>query len=162
MSQIHPLTGFNGLRALACLSVIFYHLNQHRSVTNLAQWNWDIYQFIEMLSVAVSFFFILSAISNSLSSWRAILRNQEAPSVKKTFIDRFFRIAPAYYVTIIFTFLLVLLIDGYGQGMLVRFLSGLTFLSWVSPTTFFPVDINGPLWFIAYDMMGAILVIGSM
>ncbi len=28
--------------------------------------------------------------------------------------------------------------------------------------TFFPVDINGPLWYIAFDMMGAILVYSVM
>ncbi|MFZ2256340.1 MAG: hypothetical protein WAW59_07420 [Patescibacteria group bacterium] len=31
-------------------------------------------------------------------------------------------------------------------------------MNWTSPTTFFPVDHNGPLWFVAYDMLGWILV----
>ncbi|EKD44231.1 MAG: hypothetical protein ACD_71C00206G0001, partial [uncultured bacterium (gcode 4)] len=66
MSQIPPLQGFNGLRALACLSVVTYHLNQYRSITDLADWNWNLYQFVEMWPVGISLFFILSAITGSL------------------------------------------------------------------------------------------------
>ena len=162
MSQARPLAGFNGLRALACLSVLFYHLNQHRSVTNLSEWNWDLYQFTEMWPVAVSLFFILSAVTNSLPFWRALLKNGTMPNIRKHLTSRFFRIAPVYYVVLIFTFILVLGLDGPQDGMFVRLFSGLTFLSWVHPFTFFPVDINGPLWYISYDMMGVLLVMWTM
>lgn len=53
------LTGLTGLRALACLSVIAYHLNQQRSIENLASWDWNLYQFVETWPVTVSFFFVL-------------------------------------------------------------------------------------------------------
>ncbi|MFA6091176.1 MAG: acyltransferase [Candidatus Gracilibacteria bacterium] len=162
MSQARPLQGFNGLRALACLSVVLYHVNQHRSIENLPQWNWDIYLFVGMWPVAVSLFFILSAITNSLPFWRAILRDMPVPKTRELFVGRFFRIAPAYYVALIFTFLLSLFIGGYTDGAFIRFLAGATFLTWTHPFTFFPVDINGPLWYISYDMMGAILVMGTM
>ncbi|MDD5197563.1 MAG: acyltransferase [Candidatus Gracilibacteria bacterium] len=162
MSQARPLPGFNGLRALACLSVIIYHLNQHRSVTDLALWNWDLYQFVEMWPIAVSLFFILSAITSSLPFWRAILKDTPAPKTRELFIGRFFRIAPAYYAVLIFTFLLTIVLNGYSDGAFLRFMSGATFLAWTHPFTFFPVDINGPLWYISYDMMGAILVMGTM
>lgn len=162
MSQARPLQGFNGMRALACLSVIIYHLNQHRSVTALAEWNWDLYQFVEMWPIAVSLFFMLSAITNSLPFWRAIIRDLPAPKAKDLFISRFFRLAPAYYTVLLFTFALTLILNGYSDGALLRLAAGATFLSWLHPFTFFPVDINGPLWYISYDMMGAILVMGTM
>lgn len=153
MSQPRPLAGFNGLRALACLSVIIYHLNQHRSVTALADWNWDLYQFVEMWPIAVSLFFILTAITNSLPFWRAILRDMPVPKVREVFVSRFFRIAPAYYAALVFSFVLAIFVNGYMDGAFLRFLSGVTFLSWTHPFTFFPVDINGPLWYISFDMM---------
>lgn len=162
MSQPRPLAGFNGLRALACLSVLIYHLNQHRSVTALALWNWDLYQAVEMWPVAVSAFFILSAITNSLPFWRSIIRNLPAPNTGDVIVSRFFRIAPAFYLVLIFTFFLSIFLNGYSDGAFIRLLSGLTFLSWLHPFTFFPVDLNGPLWYIAYDMMGVLFVIGIM
>lgn len=162
MAQAHPLPGLNGLRALACLSVLIYHLNQHRSITDLAQWNWDLYQFVGMWPVNVSLFFMLSAIMASLPFWRAILRDMVRPKAREVIVSRFFRIAPVYYVVLIFTFLLVILLNGYNDGAFLRLAAGLTFLSWTHPFSFFPVDINGPLWYISYDMMGALLVLGTM
>ena len=35
-----------------------------------------------------------------------------------------------------------------------RIIAGFTFLSWAHPSTFFPADLNGPLWYIAFDMLG--------
>lgn len=162
MSQPHPLAGLNGLRAIACLSVLFYHLNQHRPVADLAQWNWNLYQFIETWPVNVSLFFVLSAITGSLPFWRAIIRDMPAPKIREVLLSRFFRIAPAYYVALTVTFLLVLVLNGYSDGAFLRFAAGATFLAWLHPFTFFPVDINGPLWYISYDMMGALLVVGVM
>lgn len=162
MAQAHPLPGLNGLRALACLSVLIYHLNQHRSIADLASWNWDLYQFVAMWPVNVSLFFILSAIMASLPFWRAILRDMKVPRAREAIVNRFFRIAPAYYVALITTFLLSLILSGYTDGAFLRFVAGATFLSWVHPFTFFPVDINGPLWYISYDMMGALLVLTTM
>lgn len=162
MSQARPLPGFNGLRALACLSVIIYHLNQHRSVTDLALWNWDLYQFVETWPVNVSLFFILSAITNSLPFWRAIIRDMAIPKARALFVSRFFRIAPAYYFALVFTFFLAIFLNGYQDGAFIRLLSGASFLAWIHPFTFFPVDINGPLWYISFDMMGAILIMGMM
>ena len=159
MSQAHPLPGLNGLRALACLSVVIYHLNQHRSVTDLAQWNWDLYQFVGMWPVNISLFFMLSAIMGSLPFWRSILREFPLPKARTLLVNRFFRIAPAYYVALLFTFFLVIVLNGYSEGAFLRLIAGATFLSWTHPFTFFPVDINGPLWYISYDMMGALLVL---
>lgn len=164
MRQSPPplLSGLNGLRAIACLSVLFYHLNQHRPTANLAQWNWDFYQFVETWPVNVSLFFMLSAVLSSIPFWRSIFLNVPPPSAREFLINRFFRIAPAYYVALASTFVLVLILNGYQEGVLIRLAAGVTFLTWLHPFTFFPVDINGPLWYIPYDMMGVLLVVGVM
>lgn len=39
-----------------------------------------------------------------------------------------------------------------------RFTAGVLFLNWTSAELLFPVDHNGPLWFVTYDMLGWILV----
>ena len=162
MSIARPLQGFNWLRALACLSVLCYHLNQYRSIDVLAPWNWDLYQFVGMWPIAVSLFFLLSAITNSLAFWRSILRDGPVPKTKEIFISRFFRLAPAYYIALIISFILSLVFNGYTDGGFLRLFAGFSFLSWTHPLSFFPVDINGPLWYISYDMMGAIFVMSTM
>lgn len=156
------LPGLTGLRALACLSILFYHLNQHRDIANLSYLNWGFYQFTQTFTVAVSFFFLIGGIYRSLPYWRSVFLNEPVPSTRKTVIDRFFRIIPAYYFAIIVSFFVVIAVQGYSDGMFLRLLSGLTFLSWLHPTTFYPVDLNGPLWFISYDMVGTLIIIAVM
>lgn len=48
------------------------------------------------------------------------------------------------------------------QDALVRALAGFAFVTWIHPATFFPTDLNGPLWYVAYDMMGGLAIIAVM
>ena len=151
------LSWLTWLRWLAALIVIYYHLNQIRSTVWLSEWSWDIYQFTEHLVFVVSFFFMTSGLFRSLPYWRALLQWRDIPEFFPSLRDRFFRIAPAYYLALIVSFICMILWQGVWWTDVLRLFSGLTFLSWISPETFFPVEINGPLWFISYDMMGWIL-----
>lgn len=36
-------------------------------------------------------------------------------------------------------------------------LAGFSFTTWMNPDTLFPVILNGPLWFVSFDMIGWIL-----
>ena len=165
------LPGLSGLRAIAAIGIVLYHLNQHRTTAFLSEWNWDLYKLTELLPVIVSFFFVLGGALHSLPFWRIIfLRKPEdatpihelLPSPKSALIDRFFRIAPAYYAALLGTFLIVWILQGVGSSDVLRLFSGLTFTSWIHPLTFFPVEMNGPLWFISYDIMGGLLVLATM
>ena len=165
----HPLcqmsfktTGLTGIRGIACLNVILYHLNQSRSITNLSPLDWSIYQFTESLAISVSFFFIIGGLYRSIPYWRSILLDEPIPETRRTIIDRFWRISPPYYAALIASFILALILGISGPDALVRLFSGLTFLSWIHPTTLFPVDISGPLWYISYDAMGTLTVMGIM
>lgn len=156
------LSGFSGLRGLAALMVVYYHLNQHRNTVNLPEWSWDMYQFTEHIVFVVSVFFIFSGFFRSLSYWKVIFLWGEMRSFRADIRDRFFRIAPLYYVSLLATFLLVWLVQWYDTSAFLRLFSGMTFTSWMSSETFFPVDINGPLWFISFDMVGWLMVSGMM
>lgn len=149
------LTWISWYRGFAMLLIVVYHLNQIRPIQNLALWNWKLYQFVSLLPVVVSVFFLLSGLLRSLSYWKVIFEWGENPPFWKWLKDRFFRIAPLFYLALILSFLWsIVLWDPDWKSFFV----GFTFFSWVHPSTFFPVPINGPLWFVAYDMMGNIFV----
>jgi hypothetical protein len=56
----------------------------------------------------------------------------------------------------------VFFVQGGMENAWIRTLAAFTFLSWIHPSTFFPVDLNGPLWYISYDVMGGLTVIAVM
>jgi peptidoglycan/LPS O-acetylase OafA/YrhL len=61
------------------ITIIAYHLNQIRPIQNLALWDWKLYQFVSLLPVVVSIFFILSGLLRSLSYWKVIFEDGEIP-----------------------------------------------------------------------------------
>jgi peptidoglycan/LPS O-acetylase OafA/YrhL len=128
----------------------------------LADWDWALYEFINMFPVVVSVFFILTGLLRSLGYWGYILHGEKKPNTRKVIIDRWWRIAPAYYVVLIVSCIWSVYLSGYSLDHLLSFFAGLTFLGWISPTTFFPSSINGPLWFIGYDMMGYLFTVIMM
>lgn len=158
----NPYFWFSGLRAWASWSVIVYHLNQYRPTANLANWNWELYRFTETWTVAVSFFFILTGAGISLRFWSAIFGNTPAPPAKKSFWDRLWRIAPVYWIVLIISFFYAAALHPVTSESILRLVSGIVFLNWMHPVTFFPVDLNGSLWYLSFDIMGAILVFGTM
>ncbi len=100
----NPFFGLSGIRALACIGIIFYHLNQQRSITNLSTWNWDLYQFVATFNSLVSLFFILTGAGISLKFWSTIFYDAPVPPARLLFLERLGRIAPAYWVVLIVTF----------------------------------------------------------
>lgn len=148
------LSGMNWLRAIAALLVVIYHLNQHLPLSNLSTLTIGIYQSIGHLSIMVSVFFMLSGFFRSLSYWKNIKTPESIPQFFPSLKDRFFRIAPAYYTMLIISLIATYIIQWYTNLNFPAFFSGFFFLSWISPETLFPVLINGPLWFISFDMIG--------
>lgn len=148
------LSGMNWLRAMAALLVVFYHLNQKLPMDGLSEFSIDIHQLMEHLSIMVSVFFMLSGFFRSLSYWKHWDTPERIPAFLPSCRERFFRIAPAYYVMLVLSLLVTYLLSGIAGINFPAFISWLFFLSWVSSDTIFPVLINGPLWFIPMDMMG--------
>lgn len=152
------LSGLSGLRGLAALIVVYYHLSQHRTTVWLSEMSWDIYQFTEHLVFVVSVFFILSGFFRSLSYWKKLEKDEPIPRFFSSLKDRFFRIAPSYYLALIVSLIVVWALGDITMSDIVRFFAGVLFLNWTSAELFFPVDHNWPLWFVTYDMLGWILV----
>ena len=151
------LSGMNGLRALAAILVVVYHLNQHLPTKGLSSWALDIHIFFEHFSIMVSVFFIFSGFFRSLSYWKNIDTPEKIPLFLPSLKDRFLRIAPAYYVMLILSLLVTYVLWWREWMNMPAFFSGFFFLTWISPDNIFPVLINGPLWFISMDMIGWIL-----
>lgn len=143
----------NGLRAIAALFVVIYHLNQHLPTDNFGYFSIGIHQFIEHFSIMVSVFFMLSGFFRSLSYWKSINTPTSIQKFSEWLRDRFFRIAPAYYVMLIVSLIATYCISWIPGINFPAFFTGFSFLTWISPNTLFPVLLNGPLWFIPLDMM---------
>jgi peptidoglycan/LPS O-acetylase OafA/YrhL len=139
---MQKLNGITGLRGLIALIIVLYHLQQIRPIANLASWDWALYQFMNMLPVVVAVFFILTGLLRSLSYWGYIFHGEKVPNTRKVIIDRWWRIAPAYYVVLIVSSVWGIYISGSSIDSLISFFTGLTFLNWISPTTFFPTSAN--------------------
>jgi peptidoglycan/LPS O-acetylase OafA/YrhL len=99
----------DGLRAIACLAVISYHLNSlsakyaiwtpHHSIYNLLA---PIIYFGES---GVILFFLLSGFLLFLPYAKSLVFNTIWPSSRRFYLRRFFRIIPAYYSTLFFMIL---------------------------------------------------------
>jgi hypothetical protein len=92
-----------------------------------------------------------------MSYWKVWGTPEKIPPFWPSLLDRWRRIAPAYYTVLILSLAVTYIIHGATWINIPAFLSGFAFLSWISPDTLFPVLLNGPLWFISFDMIGWIL-----
>lgn len=151
---MNVLSGLTGLRAIAAILVVVYHLNQHFPTNWLGYYGMGMHKFIEHFSIMVSVFFMLSGFFRSLSYWKCIDTPNSMPKFFISLKERFFRIAPTYYMILVVSIILVYFISGRDNINFPAFFTGFTFLNWVSPNTLFPVLLNGPLWFVWLDMMG--------
>jgi peptidoglycan/LPS O-acetylase OafA/YrhL len=139
------LQGFDGMRAIACLLVLFHHLFQ-RLLTDAPFRAWT-----DLAEIGVSLFFVLSGALLAAPFWSAYLKGFQLPSLKQYLIHRAARIVPSFYLVLTVSFLVaVFTIDSVEP--LWRYLSGLTFIAPYHFITFFPGELNGPLWSIGLEV----------
>lgn len=147
------LSGFDGVRALACLMVVFHHLWQRFDSSNAAQPVRDLDAFLEQGSTGVSAFFVLSGALLSIPFWRNYLAHVPLPDMPEFVRRRAARIVPGFYASLLVCFTLSLIFVPDVQQPWLRLLSGLTFTSPLHYVTFFPVELNGPLWSIGFEVI---------
>jgi peptidoglycan/LPS O-acetylase OafA/YrhL len=162
--QKNNIAVLDGVRAIACLSVIAFHIN--RFTYNAHVWNAAIAGPLTtgVLLVGysgVTLFFILSGFLLFMPYAKALLIDKEWPSMRLFYLRRALRIFPGYYVSL---FLLILLTQPqYLQpDHLPQLGLFLTFLMDSSQTTY--QQINGPFWTLAtewqYYMLLPFLALG--
>jgi ABC-type glycerol-3-phosphate transport system permease component len=153
------ISGADGIRALACLAVIFHHAFQRLDYYTQPGWMQEIQSFFLRGSSGVSIFFVLSGFLLSYPFWKSYLDGASFPKIKKYIMRRAARIMPAYYAAFFVSiFLAVLYVDPF-DNFWRRLFTGLTFTGGFHYTTLFPVDwMNSPLWSISFEVFSYVLM----
>ncbi|HEX4204673.1 MAG TPA: acyltransferase [Ktedonobacteraceae bacterium] len=151
-NQKNTIAVLDGVRALACLSVIAFHISLISISTKL----WQPYPSAGFLTSAVAMqggsgvtlFFVLSGFLLFLPFAKALLFERDWPSIRRFYLRRILRIWPAYYLTLL---LIVLFIAP--EWLHADHLSSLgfflTFFMDSSKSTF--QQLNGPFWTLAIE-----------
>jgi len=154
------LLGADFIRAAACLTVLFHHLAQRMS------WNSHL-GFIEWFRVfavvgtfGVGVFFVLSGFLLARPFWVALDKGEAMPSLRIYAMRRAARILPGFWLALTVTFILSFTLFGAKlDGQLVlRYLSGVFLVADWHWVTLFPVEINGPLWSISFEVTSYVLL----
>lgn len=111
-------------------------------------------------NIGVSIFFVLSGALLSYPFWESWLSGDKLPSLRGYAIKRLARIAPGFYLSMLVS--LVLSVTVFGNALntqlLTRFIAGLAFVNSFHWLTFFPVEVNGPLWSIGFEVFAYLLL----
>ncbi len=151
-TQKNNIAVLDGVRAVACLIVIAFHVN----LKTLALGIWHPSSGIGLLTsalamtgyVGVTLFFVLSAILLFMPYVRALLFGKPWPGVGQFYLRRIFRIWPGYYVSL--ALLILVLAPEYLQpGHLKDLGLFLTFFMDSAPETY--QKVNGPFWTLAVE-----------
>ena len=158
-NQDTRLPGADFVRASACMIVLLHHLGQridYRSA--LGHDGWKI--FSNGGGFGVGLFFVLSGFLLSLPFWRALDRGDTLPSLRTYLLRRAARILPGFWLVLTITFVLsfTLFDSQLDVWLWLRYLAGVLTLSDWHWTTLFPVDINGPLWSIGFEVSSYLML----
>lgn len=157
------LEGADFVRAMSCVAVLGLHLAQRMDVGALPPALADIHAVAMMGAFGVGGFFVLSGFLLARPFWLALDGGRAMPSLRTFAFRRLVRIAPGFYVALTISFLLGFTVFGLSPDLTLfgRYLAGLLFISDLHWLTYFPVEFNGPLWSIGYEVSAyALLPIG--
>lgn len=154
------LNGADFVRAAACLTVLFHHLAQRMSWEDqLGAVEW-FRIFAQIGTFGVAMFFVLSGFLLARPFWQALDRGEPAPSLRTYAMRRAARILPGFWLALIVTFVLSITVFGAkldGQLVLRLFAGIFTVADW-HWVTLFPVEVNGPLWSISFEVTSYLLL----
>lgn len=139
------------LRGLACLAVFFWHIGPPKYYLVIKGINFSWITFPSGLA-AVWIFFILSGYLMGKIFFIGRYTLTKA-GILRFYISRFLRIAPAYYLNILF--LAIFIYPAFLRGRLPVFINLLTFRQ----TDFYPIaNFNSPIWTVSTEMQFFLLV----
>ena len=154
------LLGADFIRAAACLTVLFHHLAQRMSWnSHLGFMEWfRVFAVVGTFGVGV--FFVLSGFLLARPFWLALDKGEAMPSLRIYAMRRAARILPGFWLALTVTFILSFTLFGAkldGQLVLL-YLSGVFLVADWHWVTLFPVEINGPLWSISFEVTSYVLM----
>lgn len=145
------IPGADGLRAIACLLVVWHHTAQKLNPEGLSPLV-EVLHFLGMRGeVGVSLFFVLSGCLLSVPFWASFVERKPFPSIKKYSLNRAARIAPAFWFNLIVCNILAVVLFNFEFNWQ-KFVSAFLFINSYHYSTFFPSEINGPLWSIGLEV----------
>ena len=156
-TQLLRIPGADGLRALACLLVVWHHTTQRFNPENSASWIQNIHFFGMRGEVGVSLFFVLSGCLLSLPFWNSFVNANPMPRLRFYAINRAARIIPAYWFNLIFCTAIAIWVFDQNINWW-RLISGLLFINSYHYSSFFPAELNGPLWSIGLEVSCYVLL----
>jgi len=145
------VAGADGLRAIACLLVVWHHITQRLNPDQLPGFLQNLHFLGMRGEVGVSLFFVLSGALLSLPFWHSFIHGTARPKLSSYVIHRVSRIVPAFWFNLIFCTLTAWWVFDL-QINWWRLISGLLFINSYHFSTFFPAELNGPLWSIGLEV----------
>ena len=154
------LYGADFIRASACLIVLFHHLAQRADARSELGGNPLIQVFNSAGGFGVGVFFVLSGFLLARPFWQALDAGEAMPSLRVYALRRAARIVPGFWLALTATFVLSVAVFGATlDGWLwLRYAAGLLLVSDWHWTTLFPVEINGPLWSIGFEVSSYVML----
>jgi hypothetical protein len=154
------LLGADFLRAIACLMVLCHHLIIRIDPGQRPDWVKGLMDFGLMGSFGVSVFFVLSGYLLSRPFWQALDKGKPMPSLRIFALRRAARILPGFWVALTVTLVLGILFLGVEPDgfVFLRYAAGIFLVSDWHYVTLFPVDDNGPLWSIGFEVTSYVLL----
>jgi peptidoglycan/LPS O-acetylase OafA/YrhL len=154
------LLGADFVRASACVLVLLHHLAQRMSHdADMGAMEW-LRTFVHLGGYGVAAFFVLSGYLLARPFWQALATGQPMPSLGTYTLRRAARILPGFWLALTVTFVLSFTVFGatLDGELILRFLAGaLTLADW-HWLTFFPVEVNPPLWSISFEVTAYLLL----
>ncbi|MBB3594427.1 peptidoglycan/LPS O-acetylase OafA/YrhL [Rhizobium sp. BK529] len=160
MQQQDRVAGADFLRAAACLLVLTHHLILRIDLTKLGEGLRPILTALRFGNFGVAIFFILSGFLLALPFWHALDAGDTMPDLRIYALRRAARIVPGYWVALTAGFIVSITLLGHAltPELTLRYASGLCFMSQWHWRTFFPVEGNGPLWSISFEVTSYVLL----
>lgn len=154
------LGGADFVRAAACLIVVGHHLSQRMDYSvRLGPMEW-MRVFVQMGGFGVAMFFVLSGFLLSRPFWQALDRGEAMPSLRTYALRRGARILPGFWLATTVTFIVTITVFGNTPtaALIGRYAAGMLLVADWHWLTLFPVEINGPLWSISFEVTSYVLL----
>ncbi len=170
-AEVGSVAGIDGLRGIAVGMVVLFHwlvLREGRHADALV----DLLKSSPVLELAarsgylgVDLFFLITGFLLVLPWLKHAADGRPSPSAREFYRRRVLRIVPAYYVQLVFLFLVVLpLVQGFGYWrkdayvLAGNLLAHLAFLQYTTPLTSASLNLNGALWTLTLEVQYYLLL----